>query len=46
MYVTFFSNNILCNVMRICVHQLVGENEINYHLSAENKIGNIAFLNI
>ena len=26
--------------------QLVGENEIYYHLSAQNKIGNIVFLNI
>ena len=26
--------------------QLVGENEIDYHLSAQNKIGNIVFLNI
>ena len=25
---------------------LVGENEIDYHLSAQNKIGNIAYLNI
>ena len=26
--------------------QLVGENEIDYHLSAQNMIGNIVFLNI
>ena len=25
---------------------LVGENEIDYHLSAQSKIGNIVFLNI
>ena len=33
----------------LCVYafkQLVGENEIDYHLSAQNKIKNIVFLNI
>ena len=33
----------------LCVYalrQLVVENEIDYHLSAENQIGNIVFLNI
>ena len=33
----------------LCVYafkQLVGENEIYYNFSAQNKIGNIAFLNI
>ena len=33
----------------LCVYafkQLVGENEIEYHLSAQNWIGNIVFLNI
>ena len=32
----------------LCVHdfkQLVGENEIDYHLSTQNKIRNIVFLN-
>ena len=31
----------------LCVYsfkQLVGENEMDYHLSSQNKIGNIAFL--
>ena len=31
----------------LCVYafkQLLGENEIDYHLSAQNKIGNIVFL--
>ena len=31
----------------LCVYafkQLVGENEIDYHLSAQNKIGNIVIL--
>ena len=33
----------------LCVYafkQLVGENEIDYHLSPQNKIGNIVLLNI
>ena len=33
----------------VCVYafkQLVGENEIDYYLSAKNEIGNIVFLNI
>ena len=33
----------------LCVYalkQLVGENEIDYHLSAQNRIRNIVFLNI
>ena len=33
----------------LCVYafkQLVGENEIDYQLSAQNKIGNFVFLNI
>ena len=33
----------------LCVYsfkQLVGENEMDYHLSSQNKIGNIVFLNI
>ena len=33
----------------LCVYafkQLVGENEIDYHPSAQNLIGNIVFLNI
>ena len=32
----------------VCVYafnQLDGDNEIDYHLSAQNKIGNIVFLN-
>ena len=31
-----FKTIFLCNVMCICVKQLVGENEIDYHLSAQN----------
>ena len=41
-----FKAIFLCNGMCICVQQLGSENEIDYHLSAQNWIGNIICLNI
>ena len=46
-YVTVFKKQYFCAML--CVYafkRLVGENEIDYHLSVQNKIENIVFLNI
>ena len=43
------SSVIYVTLYMLCVYafkRLVGENEIDYHLSVQNKIENIVFLNI